>query len=305
MEIKDADIRNEGNTAQLDDYLRFIGQKKNRNVKFLFLSRTIPPEEDEKKLRTTKNKERVRRMFFRQLHAPLRNAKIFGQMLKDYLEDIGVAYHDRRPDPKTIKYVTNVMLGIGGRKATEKSVPEFFEMAFENLSSMGQWIQNNNPKLFKQGFKRRLYLDHWHDVRRLKGVMTAKSQKKIKDLIETEWLDEYLKGGEVDLYTCGYLTYKKTTVYLEFGYWSLAEKKSTKPVTYKHSSGIYANVQWKPWKYTSKDSIEESDTLKSFPGEEVFQKALRGFLTRSKTAVLARKSCPKDVKRVLQKFIVP
>jgi hypothetical protein len=91
IEIKDADIRNEGNAAQLDDYLEFIGEKKNKNVKFLFLSRTIPPEKDERKLRTAKSKKRVHRLFFRQLHKPLKGSKIFGQMLMDYLEDINVA----------------------------------------------------------------------------------------------------------------------------------------------------------------------------------------------------------------------
>jgi hypothetical protein len=120
-------------------------------------------------------------------------------------------------------------------------VPEFFEIAFGNLSSIGQWIQNNNPKLFKQGFKRRLYVEPWHDVGGLKEVMTAENQTKAMALIEAEVLDEYCQGGEVDFYTCGYLTHKKTKVYLEFGYWSYAERKSIKPATYKYSSGVYSS----------------------------------------------------------------
>jgi hypothetical protein len=304
IEIKDADITNENNAAQLDDYLEFIDEKKNQSVKFLFLSRSIPPENDELKLRTAKSKERVRSMFFRELHKPLRGSKIFGQMLLDYLEDIDVAYRDRKPDPKTISYVTNLMLGIGGRRATtEKSVPEFFEIAFGNLSSMGQWIQNNNPKLFKQGFKRRLYVKPWHDVRGLQDVMTAENQKKAMELIEAEVLDGYCHAGEVDFYACGYLRRKKTKVYLEFGYWSYADRKSIKPVTYKYSSGIYAYAQWKPWKATSE--IARSDRLKSFPDEEFFQRTLRGYLRSVKAAAIARKNCPKDVKEVLREFNIP
>jgi hypothetical protein len=46
VEIKDRDIKNESNAAQLNDYLQFIGQKKNQNCRFLFLSRTTPPEAD-------------------------------------------------------------------------------------------------------------------------------------------------------------------------------------------------------------------------------------------------------------------
>jgi hypothetical protein len=210
VEIKDADIKNEGNAAQLDDYLDFIDEKKNQNVKFLFLSRTIAPEKDEQQLRTAKSKTRVRRMFLRQLHKPLRGSKIFGQMLIDYLEDINVAYHERKLDPTTIRFVTNLMLGIRGRKSTEKSVPEFFEIAFGNLSSIGQWIQNKNPKLFKQGFRRRFRVIPWHNVQQLKDVMMAKSQKKATALIEDQVLgDEYCLGGEVNFYTCGNVTHKK------------------------------------------------------------------------------------------------
>jgi hypothetical protein len=208
VEIKDADINNEGNTAQLDHYLKFIGNKKNRNVEFLFLSRTVPPEKDEQKLQTARSKKRVHQMFFRQLHNPLRGSKVFGKMLMDYLEGINVAYFERRPDQNTIRYVTNSMLGIGGQKVIEKSMPEFYQIAFGNLSSLGLWIQNNNPKLFKRGFKRRLYVEPWHDVRRLKADITAKSQKKAAALMKDESLDEYCKGGKVYIYTCGYLTHK-------------------------------------------------------------------------------------------------
>ena len=305
IEIKDADIKNESNAAQLGDYLKFIEQKKHLNVKFLFLTRTIPPEGDEQILQTAKSKNRVYRLFFRQLYKPLKGSKHFGQLLMDYLEDINVAYHHKNPDLKAVRYVTNLMLGIGGRKVTEKSVPDFFEIAFDNLSTMGQWIQNENPKLFKQGFKRRFYVEPLHDVQRINNLMTSKNRKKAIDLIASDSLDEYRKGGEVYFYACGYLTHKKAKVYLEFGYWFSAERKTTKPVTYRHSCGIYANVQWKPWKGTPNDLIEKYATLSSFPDEEAFQKALRWFLTHTRAAALARKSCPGDVKGVLKNLNVP
>lgn len=141
VEIKDADIRSESNAAQINDYLEFIGKKKNQNVAFLFLSRALSKEEDEQTLQAAMATKRVYRMYFYQLHRPLRNSNVFGQMLKGYLEDINVTYYDRRPETRAINTVTDLMLGIGGRrKIAEKSVPEFFSITFGNLSSIGQWI---------------------------------------------------------------------------------------------------------------------------------------------------------------------
>jgi hypothetical protein len=305
IEIKDADIKNENNAAQIDDYIKFIGQKKNHNVSFLFLSRTVPPDKEERQLQTAKDKTRVHRMFFRQLHKPLMGSTVFGQMVSDYLEDINVAYHSRKPDLKTINYITNLMLGIGGRKATEKSVPQFFEIAFGNLSSTGQWIKDSNPNLFKQSFKRCFYVKPCYDMKRLNDVTMARSRKSAAPLIVAESLDRYCRGGEVGFYTGGYITKNNTKIYLEFGYWSHTKRRSSKPISYRHSRGMYATMQWSPWKDGSKDTIHKYDSFRSFPDEEAFQKAERTFFRRTKSAALARKSCPKGVKTILRKFVVP
>jgi hypothetical protein len=305
-EIKDADIKSASNSAQLDDYLKLLGQRRNEKLKFLFLSRTVPPEKDERKLQTSKHAKRVHQMLFGELYGPLRvGGDPFCQMLRDYLEDINVVYHDKKPDTKTMHYVTGRMLGMGGRKATEKSVPEFFDVVFGNLFSLGQWVQNNNPNLVKQGFRRRLHVEPWHDVQRLEKVMTAKGSKKASKLKTNEYLGDYCKGGEIDFYTCGYLTYKKAKVYLEFGYWSDLEKKPQKPNANRYSSGIYANLEWAPWTGSRNDLVEGSKELKTFPSEETFQKELRKFLKGTKAAALLRTNCPKGVKQVLRQFKVP
>ena len=302
-EIKDADIKSTSNSAQLDDYLKLLGQKSNEKLEFLFLSRTVPPENDERKLQKSKHTKRVHQMLFGKLYKPLRvGGDPFCQMLRDYLEDINVVYHDKKPDTKTLNYMTRRMLGMSGRKANEKSVPEFFEVVFGNLFSLGQWVQNNNANLFKQGFKRRLYVKPSHDVRRLQQVMAVKGSKKASALIENEYLGDYCKGGEVDFYTCGYLTYKKAKVYLEFGYWSKFEKKPKEPNAYRYGSGIYASLEWAPW---TGSRNEDSKEVKSFPSEETFQKELRKFLKGIKDAVPRRKKCPKGVKQVLRQFKVP
>ena len=235
-EIKDADIKNEGNSAQISDYLKFIGQEKNRNVAFLFLSRTTPPEKDELKMQRSKSHKRIHQMLFGDLYGPLKGSDPFCQMLRDYLEDIDVVYRDQKPDAKTLHYITAITLGMKGRRATEKSVPEFFDVVFGNLSAAGQWVQNNNPHLFKQGFRRRLLAQPCYDVQRLNKILINEDSKKATALRESEYptLEEYCKGGDVYFYTSGYLRYKKSMVYLEFGYCSDVEKKPKKPNSFDH-----------------------------------------------------------------------
>ena len=168
VEIKDADIKHEGNAAQLDNYLKFIKLKRNKKVQFLFLSRTVPPENEERKLQKAKKKNRrIHEMQFRHLYKSLRGNEPFSKMLREYLEDINVAYHDQKPDQQTLQYVTMNMLGLAGRRVPDKSLPDFFSIVFDDLAVIGQWVQGANGNLFKQGLKRRLLAIPWHDVARL------------------------------------------------------------------------------------------------------------------------------------------
>ena len=95
---------------------------------------------------------------------------------------------------------------------------------------------------------------------------------------------------------CGYLKHNHTSVYLEFGYWSDAEKRPKKANAYNYSSGIYVGVAWKPWK-TDNSLYFYDPPLRSFPDEELFQRELRKRLKRTKAAVLRKKRCPKDVNK--------
>lgn len=67
VEIKDADIKSDTNAAQIDDYLQFLEKRANGSVQFLFLSRTVPPEDAESKLRAASHKHHVRSMLFSRL----------------------------------------------------------------------------------------------------------------------------------------------------------------------------------------------------------------------------------------------
>jgi hypothetical protein len=299
VEIKDADINNDQNTAQLNDYLAFIDKKDNRRVQFLFLSRSAPPEKDEIKLRHAKSKKRVRSMLFGQLYEPLRQGGTFASMIRDYLEDIEVVYHDQIPPAKTIQYVTGLIFNRRGQTANNKSIPKFFDTVFSNLGSIGGWLENNNTHLFKQEFKRRIYVEPWHDVRAVQAAL--QNERKSRALLDDDSLHDFCYGGEVDFFASGHLRSGKSVIRLEFGYWSTVSNKSKKRNNFSH--GVYANIQWKPWNLVEgQDLIEGYDELKSFPTEEEFQKKLRGFLQAARKTALSSKACPPDIKRLLKRF---
>jgi hypothetical protein len=212
VEIKDADAGKKENEAQIDDYFKYI--EKHEGVEFLFLSRHIPDERKEGRT-LQKGGKHVHQRLFRDLYKALTDSGVqrisgdpFSRMLREYLEDINVTYRDQKPDPETLQYITRRLLALGGRRVAERSVPEFFSVVFDDLSSTGQWIQGANPGLFKQGFKRQIYVEPWHNVRRLQVEIGKASSKKVQEL--DDWLGDYCYGGEVYFGASGYLTHNRS-----------------------------------------------------------------------------------------------
>jgi len=299
VEIKDADAGKKENEAQLDDYLMYIEQYK--DVEFLFLSRHIPDENKEGRKLQGSNK-RVHRKLFGDLYKPISGRDPFSRMMKEYLEDIEVAYH-RPIDEQTLEYVTQRLLGALNRKVAGKSVPEFFAVVFSNLSSLGDWVQAANKGCFKRRFQRHVLVEPWHDVSKLKVLIKSESKrdkKRIQELEKEGSVGEFCKGGGVYFYDSGEWVVGRDRLYLEFGYWSEVDQIHDDP---KYRHGLYAMFQWKPWK--EDDSVARYSKLNIFPNEVVAQRELRKCFKKAKAEALRRKDCFKRVKQNLRNFIIP
>jgi hypothetical protein len=224
-------------------------------------------------------------------------------MLREYLEDIEVAYQNRAQiDQNTLQHITQRMLGMGGRKVPDKLVPELLRSVLANLSSLGDWVQAANKGGFKQHFRRNVYVRPWHDIEGF--VKIAKSQKqkdkkRVAKLKNDEFLGEYMSGGEIYFYAAANMNKGRNQLYSEFGYYFEVRKQ---PIL-EFTNGIYALFSWKPWK--DGDRVEVYLPLKSFPNEERAQKTLRKCLKRAKAAALKQKNCPKTAKQILRQFNIP
>jgi hypothetical protein len=306
VEIKDADAGKKENQAQIADYLEYIA--KHKEVEFLFLSRHIPADDKEGRALDTRNK-RVHQKLFKDLYKALSGSDPFSQMLRKYLEDIHVTYHEQRPDAKTLEYVTLQLLGLEDARGTAKSVPEFFGVIFDDLAAIGQWVRGANKGLFRRQLRRNFYITPSHDVRRLKADIVGgdgkKAQTRSEKLEREGELGEYCNGGRVNFCLRGTLTDKRTNkayVGLEFGIWINADKQR-KRKTRVSDGGIYAYFSWKPWKGSDNDSAESAVFLSKFPDENSFQKELRKVLKEARAAGL--KKCPAPEKRALGNFHIP
>jgi hypothetical protein len=280
IEIKDADIGNKTNEAQLGDYLDYI--KRHRNVEFVFLSRSLLPEGYQKRLRAVGKRSCVYQKLFSDMNRPLQGADPFASLLREYLEDIEVLYHHRRPDSRTSQYVTECILGVGGRRVGDKSVAEFFRVVFDNLVPLGLWIRAANIDYFKRGFKRKLLVSPQHDI---DGLVKSKG-KRLERLIKSQYVS--CSGGDVYFYSSSYMDRGGTRVYVEFGYWFQLQRSENRWLS---MSGLYVYFQWKPWK--PHNSVEPWCTLAEFPNEEDAQRTLRRLFRRAKTRAIKEQGVPK------------
>jgi hypothetical protein len=300
VEIKDADAGKKENEAQVDDYLEYI--KQNKGVEFLFLSRYAPHNNHEgRKLRRAGKNVYQKR--FKDIHDALNGRRHpFSQMLKEYLEEINVASHDERPDLQTFALVSRQMMGKGRQNFAEKSVPDFFDIVFADLRSIGEWIQAYNAKLFRQSFRRRLYVEPWHDINRLQKDLESRDSrgnesKKAQVLKSTHYIVEYCYGGTCYFYLRGVLTYKATKVYLSLGYYWRDDGQ-------KQNSGVYAALEWAPWKQNEGQDMQSKYVpLRKFPHQEKLEGEIRKILTSIKNAAL--KKCPPKEKQILRQFRIP
>jgi hypothetical protein len=294
IEIKDADIKNKGNSAQLTDYLRYLDAHD--DVEFLLLSRDAPPISSQRKLQAAADQTRIFSRRFRELYKPLQGKDPFSALLREYLEDIDVPYHHQLPDDKSVQYITRRMLGIGGRRIAEKSVADFFKIVFGNLTALGAWIQAANGRSFRQRFKRKLNVRPWYDVERILKIKGTKLER----LKSSEYLGNYSTGGMVSFYGNNYLVHASSRVYIEFGYWFELHKRSK---GYRDDGGLYVYFQWKPWK--DADSVERQWTMRSFPTEDEAQRELRNLLRRGNGIALKKRTLAKPVSTILRAFTIP
>ena len=295
VEIKDADAGKKENAAQIDDYLRYV--EKHEGVEFLFLSRHIPTKHEGQKLE--KDKRNIHQKLFRDLYRAIIGRDPFTRMLKQYLEDIEVDY-EREIDPNALHYVAQRMLGAGKRKVADKSVSDFFNAVFSNLSSLGDWIQAANKGRFKRRFPRHLYVDPWHDVQQLERLIRSKKKRdkgRVKEIEAQEWVGEFCTGGEIGFYGSGYFIDGRDRIYVEIGYSSEVNRLQKNP---KYEQGVYAIFEWKPWK--ENDSAYHLVKSKTFPSGVTAEKQLRECLKRARAEALKNWACPK---RVMRKFQIP
>jgi hypothetical protein len=309
FELKDADGK-KANDIQVSAYCKYIKSKDPERVQFVFLSRHMPSAKDDKALGAwAKRGVRIHRRRFRDLHAAMMHTSPLSQMLKEYLEDIGVGYVGDI-DMRALAYLAGKSLNFQiGRVsgAQVASTPKALNCLFTNLSTLGDWIQAANKGLFSQSFKRHIYPELSYSKSKIKHLV----QENGHDLDDELDLRDCVSSGTLWITAEGRLRVQpKHWALLEFGYYCDLEyqrrKKRKKGDGITRHFGMYAQLAVDGSEKTIRDisrlkCVELPST--QFPDErraqDTLRKCLRNVFARSiKVAALSTAS-------TLEKFKVP
>ena len=212
IEIKEDDVRNPSNYAQILDYLEL-------GLPFVYLSRFPPEGTGGGTLEAAmKEGQPVASMRYRDLHRILRdNERPFAVMLREYLEDIGVGTYRQIEDEvkdRSLAFALTQILGFPhaqglGRLHTKeaiKAVPQLMQRMLDNLEYAAEWVRQANRPSIRTQFIRGFRPIPWFDLRSL-GKSVNKYVKTYDLSAEGDYLPgragQYVRGGEVFFYAYG------------------------------------------------------------------------------------------------------
>jgi hypothetical protein len=331
VEVKEDDFRNPNNTEQVADYISMLGTaptKNRRRPLFVHVSRFSPVAKDQEELaRAVRLGKPVRLLRYRGIYEALsgRSGPV-GDMLRDYLEDIGVASYsgiDLEPeqDGKSVAFLLTQVLGFPHRHGLRRlhsdraitEVPALFKKLFGNLEVIGEWVKNANPLVFRNRFTRKFRPETTLDFRALQRGL-EKIQHEEGELSEgvLPGNGSLIRSGTVTFYTQGKFSSpakgkvrlgSNDWLYVELGFVFEISKGSL------DADNAFASRAPQVYLYASfygrglDEATTYSKPLRGFPNEKRAFKELRACLDRALRDALAASSNPE--RAALHSFKLP
>ena len=303
VEVKENDVNNSGNGAQLGDYLEFV-RVRGGATRFAHVSRYSPTQGDATVLEQAAKRglpvaSHRYRDFYGSLHS---SRKDFCRLLCDYLKDIGVVSYktiDFKTETKEIVFFLAQALGfphkhglgkLHSQKAVDK-MPETLAKMLGNLEVLGEWVRDQNQGLFRHRFVRRYRPRPMFDVAALKKALATCGD----DLAEMPGSGKFVKSGSVEFSAQGAIggsevgkdgegtgpEWLACEIGVSFWIETKPEEKGLPPHMTFYACFYGAGLRWE-------DNYCEKSTLSVYPSEakamEVYGRLLRDAVTKAISA---------------------
>lgn len=322
IEVKEDDVASDGNVAQVEDYLAFIGSRiggDDSPTAFVHLSRYVPlPSVLDAISRARRDGLSAHEVRYRNLHGALVGVgQPLARMLVQYLEDNGVdAYRviDLDKDRAALALLLIQVLGFNqhhglGKLYSEASiaaVPDLMAVLLGNVAVFGDWLQEGNRDVIGRRPTRGFKPEYRYPVTKLKqAVKTLEPDEDgTASLEKAPWL---IQSGTVWFYTQARLRSPKGAkkvlepgqwLYVDIGYGLSIERND------KEGLGrlwLYSAIHWPGNGDTN--CYYDTDYLDPFPSEPVAKRYLRDRLRHSINA--AKKVTEAPYREVLEHFEPP
>ena len=290
LEVKEDDVKNPKNLAQVLDYVR-------TEVPFVYLSRFAPEPADQQAIDEAKRRgQPVASIRYRDIHRVLgRTRTHVAKMVREYLEDIHVGTYVPIDLDRQLASCMTQLLGFPhqhglGRLHSNESVglfPKLIQRMLDNVEYAAEWVHQANRKSIQTRFTRKMWLEPEFD---LSGL--SKSVQKGTDAIgPLPGSGRYVKGGCVVFYGIGTLRTSAPSQYFlnaELGF-GLHMKRGTRsrPSAAKslHAAlplvQCYLYTQFRGTKLDPDSTQSATEYLKKFPAESTALKHFHKLLSKS------------------------
>lgn len=312
VEVKEDDVNNPANEAQLEDYLKLIASLKGR-ARFAHVSRYSPKRADQEAMATA-GRDAAGSYRYRDVHAGLSDG-LFSKMLSDYLKDIGVTKYetiDLVDERKEVAFFLAQALGFPHKTGLGKlysrnavlKVPEIVGKLYGNAEVLGEWLKNANPLLLRHSSSRKFRPYPVYDLKALAKALAADRSVDGDEEGELPGLyGQFVRAGTVYFYAHCAIgpgddeAKKGNWLSVELGF-GLRIERNPEDKESPVSLSIYAGFEGNGLKWT-----EEAKELNAFPTEQNAQKRFSALLTKAKQKAIAVDS--DAVHASLEAFVVP
>jgi hypothetical protein len=186
IEVKEEDVNNPANEAQLENYVNYIRERK-AMTGFVHVSRYSPTDRDMEIIERAKREGLpVRNLRYQNIYEGLSDESPFCRMLRDYLEDIGVAsYQTFNIDDSQVRFFLVHSLGLKYKHGLGKlysndavnQIPEIISKMFNNLEVIAEWIRDSNRQSIPQRFARRYVPVQEFELKALDRALSKNSEE--------------------------------------------------------------------------------------------------------------------------------
>jgi hypothetical protein len=242
---------------------------------------------------------------YRDIHAKVVSQSTpFAIMMKDYLEDIGVAsYQPLTINSSSVKFFLTQALGfphkqglgkLHSRSAIEE-LPKIMRQMFSNLEAVGEWVRDANRDAFSQRFTVKYKPRPEYDLKSLRKIIPDDCNQDAAEL--PAQAEKYIKSGTVIFYAWGGLA-NAPWLGLELGI-CLSIEKNPKDKKKAVSASMYAAFVG-----GGMESYASSNVYSKFPSEETALNNFRNLISTS-LDIARGEATNTNHKDALKRFVIP